>query len=165
MPGKNARQRTKSEASLGGKITAKFLNKRKSQVFCAEEEEKKGAMTRIASGTTATVTGGSDSSSARSGATKKPAALRSSSSFGFLDKLSQRKRVVSLPATGHDIQALSDTSSSALPLLSDEVKRVQFRDRKKLRKSQETIHKVLARKGVFEVFCSDFLLMTYSRFT
>ncbi|TIC42964.1 hypothetical protein E3Q08_02532 [Wallemia mellicola] len=147
MPGKNARQRTKSEASLGGKITAKFLNKRKSQVFSAEEEEKKGAMTRIASGTTATVTGGSDSSSARSGATKKPAALRSSSSFGFLDKLSQRKRVVSLPATGHDIQALSDTSSSALPLLSDEVKRVQFRDRKKLRKSQETIHKVLARKA------------------
>lgn len=151
MPAKNARQRTKSEASLGGKITAKFLNKRKSQVFSADEGEKKGAMIRIASGTTATVTGGSDSSSTRSGATKKPVGLRSSSSFGFLDKLSQRKRVVSLPATGHDIQAISDTSS-ALPLLPDDAKRVQFRDRKKLRKSQETIHKVLARKGVFE-FC------------
>lgn len=83
---------------------------------------------------------------------KDPPHLRSHSSFSFLDKLSARKRVISLPATSQDLHNLrSDAGSSAVPLLeeADDDKRARFRDRKKLRKSQETIHKVMARKGKF----------------
>ena len=95
---------------------------------------------------------------------KKSIKLRSHSSFSFLDKLSSRRRVISFPSTKNDIDDVmrehyldderlieSDNDSFKSEDEDNKIKKLRnnFRNRKKLRKSQETITKVMARKGKF----------------